>query len=193
MRSFIYLVLFVILLQLQSCATLSEAECKRGNWYDIGLRDGARGRSITHYNKHIEACSKYAVRFQQRPYQKGYQQGLRSYCTHSSGFKQGNAINEYYDVCRGPSEREFLGGYIEGLKTAEHEINADLYDARRERNHIEDDIHSTSNEKDKTNLNSELDSIEREIERLRDKQDTLHDYLHRYHSHSQRPTLLQTN
>ena len=41
-----YLFLMIPFLALAACASLSESECKGGDWYAIGVEDGANGRSL---------------------------------------------------------------------------------------------------------------------------------------------------
>ena len=46
---------------LAACATLNEDQCRAGNWYDIGVRDGANGRSLDFILQHAKACNEFGI------------------------------------------------------------------------------------------------------------------------------------
>lgn len=72
-----------------SCATLNEQQCRTGNWEEIGRQDGARGFSASRVNSHTKACQEHGIQVNNAIYQKGYDEGVRSYCTPENGYQLG--------------------------------------------------------------------------------------------------------
>lgn len=68
-------------LALAGCATLSKDQCLMGDWYDIGIQDGAEGYSPSRLAQHQEACAEFRVRPDRGAYQAGWDRGIGEYCT----------------------------------------------------------------------------------------------------------------
>jgi len=61
-------------LLLCACAGLSEADCRKTDWYDLGFRDAIlalRPQDITY----AEACEKHGVKIDSARYQQGWTEG----------------------------------------------------------------------------------------------------------------------
>jgi hypothetical protein len=88
-----------------SCASLSEKDCKTGNWSEIGKRDGERGMSEGRLESHQKACSEYGVTVDAGQYFNGRSQGIVTYC-HKTGEAHGVAgqMNNTPTVCTGSKE-----------------------------------------------------------------------------------------
>lgn len=76
---------------LTSCATLNEQQCKTGNWQEIGRQDGARGFSASRVTSHSKACQEHGILVNNSEYQRGYDVGVRDYCTYENGYQMGKS------------------------------------------------------------------------------------------------------
>ena len=103
-------------LAFSGCATLSEKECRGGDWYSIGLRDGAAGRTEDYVAQHTAACQKVGVEPNHERWLEGRERGLERFCTARSGYRIGEVGGRYEDVCFAGGEMEFRRGYDLGLR-----------------------------------------------------------------------------
>ena len=121
-------------LVLASCASLSEDACLEGDWHGIGMRDGAAGHvAESRFGSHLRACNRVGVVPDRRVWQQGYARGLESYCTPSSGLREGQAGRPYRNVCPVATEAGFLSGHE--LGRAEYERRTRVRDLSREIDH----------------------------------------------------------
>ena len=116
---YIVLIFTVILC---SCSSLSKKDCETMNWQQKGKDDGAAGTAKTAFIKYQRMCSEHHVITDQRSYEKGHAEGLKSFCTYDSGYDYGRANEEYAGVCPKEAEADFIRGYRIGKK--EHELKA---------------------------------------------------------------------
>lgn len=128
------LLLLAALLQ-GGCASLSKAECRAADWYDIGIRDGASGRHEEYVIEHAAACERVGVAPDRERWLAGRERGLERYCTASSGYRVGLAGGSYNDVCFANGEFEFLRGFDVGSKI--HAVTARIEDFERQSRDIE--------------------------------------------------------
>ncbi len=84
---------------LAACATLSEGECRAGDWYGIGLEDGADGRRADFILQHAKACNAFGIRPNQTQWLKGREEGLALYCTPRNAFREGRRGKILSPVC----------------------------------------------------------------------------------------------
>jgi uncharacterized coiled-coil protein SlyX len=111
------LVLLLVLgLFLNGCATLDKNECLVANWETIGYEDGTKGRPASWIGKHRSACAKHNVAPDLTTYNKGRKQGLVQYCRADVGYREGVNGRKYQNVCPRASERKFLSGYDYGRR-----------------------------------------------------------------------------
>jgi hypothetical protein len=106
----------VALLALPGCASLSEKDCRAGDWYSIGLRDGAAGRTEDYVAEHAAACQEYGVAPDHDRWLEGRERGLERFCTARNGYRIGEVGGRYDDVCFAGAELEFRRGYDLGLR-----------------------------------------------------------------------------
>ena len=106
------------------CATLSEPECRNADWYMIGIEDGIKGSLPSHIGKHRKACSKYNVIPDINAYRGGHAEGIKQYCTESSGFSIGKKGKSYNGVCPSGLETDFVKGYRIGKQF--HDLSSDI-------------------------------------------------------------------
>ena len=129
-------------LMLSGCVTLSESECRQGNWSDIGLEDGREGHSGTRFSEHVKACAKYGITPDRAAYFRARAEGLREYCTPQHGFDVGEAGQPYENVC--PREKPVGLLDILGLTELEFEdayaLGKDINSARAALDSVESEI-----------------------------------------------------
>ncbi len=115
---------------LSACSSLSEEECRVGDWYGIGFGDGTAGRSLDELQEHREACAEYRIAPDIDAYISGRNRGLSQYCLPGSGYRQGVAGHDYEGVCTGPGELAFIEAYNAGLRV--HALKDEKKDLERE-------------------------------------------------------------
>lgn len=88
-----------VLIVLGSCATLSESECKTGEWTVVGFEDGAQGRQPEFIAQHREACAEYGIAPDLDEYLAGRERGLVQYCTPQRAYDLGRQARPVANVC----------------------------------------------------------------------------------------------
>jgi len=121
----------LILLGLAGCASMSEKECRGGNWFQAGKVDGASGYTVERLSSHEKACAKYGLNSDRSAYVKGHTEGLRSYCTAESGYEEGIAQRHYRYVCPPELEPEFLREYAKALSERVRELDSRYQEVQR--------------------------------------------------------------
>lgn len=96
-----YVFLILPLLFLAACASLSEDECRAGNWFGIGKEDGSNGRLLSFIDTHAEACAEYGIAPDRRAWARGRAEGLTFYCTSDRAFNEGRRGRTLAPVCGG--------------------------------------------------------------------------------------------
>jgi hypothetical protein len=116
-------------LVLAGCAstpTVSENQCRAGDWQTIGYGDGMAGRASTRLLMHQDACGEFGIVPLREEYMAGWQDGLRTYCTAGNGFHIGQRGGPLNQVCSGPLRDQFAAAHADGRR---------LYQARRDVQH----------------------------------------------------------
>lgn len=104
---------------LPGCAPVSKSECQTGDWYDIGLRDGARGYGEERFLENAKACAKHGLTADRERWLDGRMHGLERYCTPRSGFEHGASNDSYAGVCQQFGEDRFLEAFNLGKQLAD--------------------------------------------------------------------------
>lgn len=128
----IRLFLALTLVSLGGCETLSKSECQTGDWYSIGVRDGANGYTEDRYLQNAKACAKRGLTADRDRWLEGREHGLERYCTARNAFEVGSRADSYLGVCRDRGEGEFMYGY---------DLGRSLADARGRRSRWDSEIH----------------------------------------------------
>jgi Protein of unknown function (DUF2799) len=139
----------LVLLTLSGCATVSKSECQTGDWYDIGVRDGANGYGEERFLENAQACAKHGVTADRERWLDGRMRGLERYCTPRNGFDVGARNNAYAGVCGHPGEEEFLRGY---------NLGRELADARGRLAHWNGEIHDIQERLDRDDKKDKADN-----------------------------------
>lgn len=95
---------------LSGCASISEKDCRLGDWYQHGIKDGQNGKA-NRAASYAEDCAEYKVTVDTKLYNEGRNEGLKSYCTYENGSYLGESGGSYNNVCPAELSREFLSGY----------------------------------------------------------------------------------
>lgn len=124
-------------LLLLGCASVSEEECRVGDWRGIGFSDGAAGRSPDYIDNHRKACAKVGVAPDLAAWQAGRSQGLKQYCSPQNAYETGRKGQEIGPYCSAAQVSSMQKAHEFGLKYNElgHEIalmEAEYRDLRRD-------------------------------------------------------------
>ncbi len=119
-------------LALSGCATVSKGECQGGDWYGIGVRDGANGYGEERFVDNAKACAKHGITADRERWLDGRVRGLERYCTVRNGLQVGQRNDSYRGVCPLPDEEGFLRGY---------ELGRELHYARARLSGYDSEIH----------------------------------------------------
>ena len=106
---------------LAGCTTMTKEQCLAGAWGEKGYQDGLSGCRPNRLDDHAQACAKYGAAPNPSAYLSAREDGLRTYCTWESGFRQGRQGNSYGGVCAPAEERDFLPAYEDGRRIYEVE------------------------------------------------------------------------
>ena len=88
--------LLSILLILTSCSQLEKKDCSQIDWYELGKKDGVKGRRSTMFIQHSLKCSELPKSSQ---YKAGRKEGLKSFCTLEGGVDYGLSGALYIGQC----------------------------------------------------------------------------------------------
>lgn len=118
--------LLIALTLTTGCATqrlITAIPCQGLDWFEIGRRDGANGKTVNALNGHIDEC-KNGESPNADLYLNGRNAGLVDFCTSQSGFEFGRAGTPYMAVCPEHLEKRFLPGYEQGQRVFRQEEHA---------------------------------------------------------------------
>lgn len=168
------------LIVLSGCATLSQEDCLRGDWFGLGVKDGLAGETTSRLSDHAKACYEYGIAVRNDAYLAGREQGLRDYCRLDNAFNVGLNGYPYHHVCP-PAIDGLFGHYhaaayaVHGVRTELDRIDSDLSSKEsllrdkklsdRERARIRDDIRDLDRKHDR--LRDDLYYHDRQLDDLR--------------------------
>ena len=119
------ILMIITLLMMTGCASISEEQCRIGDWYQLGLEDGRQGKKNQAAN-YSGDCAEYKVSVDLEKYNAGRDQGLKSYCSYDNGAFIGGQNASYEHVCPAELSSEFLAGYVphKNLAQAESDVQS---------------------------------------------------------------------
>ncbi|MDK2126078.1 DUF2799 domain-containing protein [Parachitinimonas caeni] len=152
-------------LLLSGCAAMSEAECRAGDWYGTGEKDGRDGRE-SRLGDYADACQKVNVIPNGDEYARGRERGLRAYCTPENGYRAGRDGYTYRNVCPRELQGDFLREYERGraryeLKRDIDNTERDMANWDREINLLNDKISKATTDDDRRKFRRERENYER--------------------------------
>lgn len=103
---------------LAGCATsgMTTTECVIADWAALGLEDGRAGARPKLSEQRREACASEGYSVDLAAYEAARAEGLKTYCAPAGGFDAGRDGEEYFGVCAGEAEMEFLESFALGEK-----------------------------------------------------------------------------
>lgn len=116
-----YFLVLASALILMSCASLTEDECRAGNWESIGFVDGTNGRLQSYIAEHGKACSDFGVVPDTATWLRGRLEGLKTYCTPQSVYEVGRRGREMNPVCSAEQASDLKLANFYGLRYYEIE------------------------------------------------------------------------
>jgi hypothetical protein len=106
-----------LFLVLAGCASLSEKQCRSGDWAGIGRADGEKGLAADELERHQKACVEHGVKPDAQDYRAGYAQGLQTYCMPGHGYVAARRGEGYREVCPAPATK-FLEAFRRGREVS---------------------------------------------------------------------------
>ncbi|GAA5165889.1 DUF2799 domain-containing protein [Viridibacterium curvum] len=144
----------LLCLALSACASLNEAECRRGDWQALGQKEGLAGYAAQRLDDHRKACGKYAIQPDSALWENGRQQGLKQFCTPHNAVEAG--YRGYYyttGTCPADMEAAFLPGW---------RIGNDAWRAERELEQLRQRIRNMELDLARLKPGPQRDAVERE-------------------------------
>ena len=117
---------------LSACATLDEGECETANWYELGVKDGERGRKEGTYTNYRKDCSEYNIDVNVEEYRTGWQNGIVSYCDADNAFRIGVDGNTASNYCPLDLRDSFASAHSLGFAIHSHRSRIDEINYRQE-------------------------------------------------------------
>jgi len=167
-----YILTVTIFVFLIGCAPLSRNECLEADWFEIGHKDGMKGKPRALFQRHVDACIKHGIGANRDAYYAGRDEGLRIYCTGDSGFEQGRLGRKYQYVCPPDLEPEFLNAYYEGREIYEYEkkvayLERQLKGIKKQIKAKEKDLYSNKlSDEQRASIRSEIRSLNKEYDNV---------------------------
>jgi hypothetical protein len=155
-----------LVLVLDGCAAMTEAECRAGDWYGVGERDGRDGHK-DRLGDYAEACQKTGVIPNVAEYSRGRERGLLAYCTPENGYRVGRAGESYDNVCAPELQTGFLREYQRGhdryqLRQTLDQAEATVAQLGRQMAELDEKIGKAPNDDEKRKLQRRREDTERE-------------------------------
>lgn len=170
MGSFRIVLAGVGLALLAACASLSEDQCRAGDWRGIGFADGAQGRSPDHIARHQKACAKVGVTPDLQAWLAGRQDGLDRYCTPAKAYEVGRSGRSLAPYCT-PAQLASMRPALDRGR-AYYEIGQDIDAERRDLRDLDDLIRALPGDAgtERARLFFERSRIERRVFMLENRQ-----------------------
>lgn len=135
--------LLIAYLLMVSCATLDQATCEQGDWYQVGFNDGSQGMHSDRLEKHKKACDKHEIAIESTSYYQGYDDGTVQFCTPTLAFVRGRDNLGQHEVCPVQRFSFMVDAYSAGFELYQRKqaLKEKIADERFELEGIESDIH----------------------------------------------------
>lgn len=117
------------------CASLSEQDCRAGDWVDVGRKDGTRGLPVDELEKHRDACKAHDITPDAKNYRRGHAEGLKLYCTPQGGYVAARRGEIYREVCPAGLQRPFLAAFRNGREV--HTLLEEVRELRRRADEVQ--------------------------------------------------------
>lgn len=95
-----------------SCSSLDEKECKSQNWFKLGVSDAIDGVIKPKTADYRSECAEHGIQIKSLEYLKGFETGLKEYCTSNNGLRDGENGEDRHHLCE-----EVNPGYAHSYKS----------------------------------------------------------------------------
>ena len=151
--------LFIALIAMSGCTTVTKEQCEAINWYGNGYETAMQGGLPEQASKHESnyTCNKeYGLTPKYEQVSEGYKEGLLAFCTRRQGQRFGESGGYYQQTCSEKSEPQFLAGYQLGrieymgsrmsqLETQVHKLRSEVDDRNRTIDRLRSDLDDARN------------------------------------------------
>lgn len=158
-----------LLVGLGGCASMSESECQRADWYQKGLQDGRDGLARDRVEDHAQACAKVGISPDEARWQSGWAEGLRRYCRPANGWQLGLKGEYYRGVCVDQPEGAAFEDNYQAAKRI-YELGQQIDRNYREMQRLERDLVEAKTDEERKRLRALLRELDIEQMRLRQRQ-----------------------
>ena len=97
---------------LGACANLARDRCIDVDWYTLGFEEGANGLAANPEGERQQSCTALGVQPDLATYQRGYSDGIATFCHYALGLEHGSFGKPKLTVC--PVLTEYHQGYAQG-------------------------------------------------------------------------------
>lgn len=94
--------------------SVSENQCRAGDWETLGYRDGSQGQATSRLLAHQEACGEHGIVPDRASYMAGWNDGNVTYCVPETAYSLGERGKALNAVCQGASRGLFIAAYEDG-------------------------------------------------------------------------------
>ena len=138
-----------LLIATASCSSMSKKDCETANWAALGQKDAEDGQTLDAFKRRENQCFEHGLLTDRETYLRGYNSGLKVFCTYEAGQKFGYSERTYGYQCPKTMETDFLRGYKLGKTEAERDRAESAREEERrqeqarleeERRHHEDEL-----------------------------------------------------
>lgn len=153
--------LFVSILLLGGCASLSKNQCQTAEWGALGERDAYDGLGRERLGEHVKACDKHGIVPDRDTYRTGYDRGLQRFCQPQRGFDYGRAGSTYRNTCPVELDAGFQLGYRQGKALYSEEHHKSGLESRiRE---AEKNLKKASSDEERAKLRAQLRDLDQDL------------------------------
>lgn len=154
---------------LGGCASMSESECQRADWYQKGVQDGRDGQTRDRVEDHAKACGKVGISPDEARWQSGWSEGVRRYCRPLNGWQLGIKGEFYRGVCADqPQGEDFENNYQTAKRI--YDLGQQIDRNYREMQRLERDLADAKTDEERKRLRGLLREMDIEQQRLRQRQ-----------------------
>jgi len=154
---------------LGGCASMSESECQRADWYQKGVQDGRDGQTRERVEDHAQACGKVGIQPDEARWQSGWAEGVRRYCRPVNGWQLGLKGEFYRGVCADQPEGAAFEDYYQSAKRI-YDVGQQIDRNYRDMQRLERDLAEAKTDEERKRLRGLLRELDIEQQRLRQRQ-----------------------
>ena len=100
---------------LNGCSSLSKEDCSTKNWFNLGKSDAMSGEIEPKTADYRRDCSEHGLQIKSMDYLKGFEVGLKMFCTYHNGLSRGESGEDAHSLCE-EENPEYKRGYLTGFR-----------------------------------------------------------------------------